>query len=69
MCHNAALMMYKNMILPIIEYGDIYMYSSTAEYRKQLQTIQNGALQGLTPQNSIKQQNSNSVEKYTSCNT
>ena len=41
---NAALMIYKNMILPIMEYGDIYMHSSTKEYRKKLQTLQNGAL-------------------------
>ena len=41
---KAALLIYKNMILPILEYGDIYMASATKENRKKLQTLQNKAL-------------------------
>ena len=42
--NKAALMIYKNMILPIVEYGNIYMRSTTKENRKKLQTLQNKAL-------------------------
>ena len=41
---RASLLVYKNMILPILEYGDIYMSSSTVAYRKKLQVLQNRAL-------------------------
>ena len=41
---KSALLIYKNMILPIIEYGDIYLYSASQENRKKLQTLQNKAL-------------------------
>ena len=41
---KAALLIYKNMILPILEYGDIYLSSATMELRKKLQTLQNRAL-------------------------
>ena len=42
--HKAALLIYKNMILPILEYGDIYMTSASKENKKKLQTLQNKAL-------------------------
>ena len=42
--NNSALLVYKNMILPLMEYGDIYLYSATKECRKNLQTLQNKAL-------------------------
>ena len=41
---KAALMICKNMILPILEYGNILMMSATKENRKKLQTLQNKAL-------------------------
>ena len=41
---RAALMVYKNMILSIVEYWDIYLYSATKDSRKKLQTMQNIAL-------------------------
>ena len=41
---KAALLVYKNMILPIVEYGDIYMSSTTKKSLKKLQVIQNKAL-------------------------
>ena len=41
---KAALLIYKNMILPIMEYGDIYMTSATQDNRKKLQKLQNKAL-------------------------
>ena len=41
---RAALLIYKNMILPILEYGDIYLSSATKELNKKLQTLQNRAL-------------------------
>ena len=41
---RAALMIYKNMILPIVEYGNIYMTSALQSNRKKLQTLQNKAL-------------------------
>ena len=42
--NKAALMVYKNMILPIMEYGDIYLVSATKENRIKLQRLQNRAL-------------------------
>ena len=41
---KAALLVYKNMILPILEYGDIFLSSATCENRKKLQRLQNKAL-------------------------
>ena len=41
---KAALLIYKNMILPILEYGDIFLHSATHTIRKKLQTLQNRAL-------------------------
>ena len=41
---KAALMIYKNMILPIIEYGNIYMSSASKEHRRKIQVLQNKAL-------------------------
>ena len=37
-------MVYKNMLLPMLEYGDIFLTSATAENRKKLQTLQNKGL-------------------------
>ena len=41
---RAALLIYKNMILPILEYGDIFVHSASKKIRKKLQTLQNKAL-------------------------
>ena len=41
---KAALLIYKNMILPILEYGDIFTMAASQENRKKLQTLQNKAL-------------------------
>ena len=41
---KAALLIYKNMILPIAEYGDIFLTSATLEMRKKLQVLQNTAI-------------------------
>ena len=41
---KAALLVYKNMILPIIEYGDIYLSATSKENRNKLQKLQNKAL-------------------------
>ena len=41
---RAALLVYKNMILPMIEYGDIYVSAASKENRKKLQVLQNKAL-------------------------
>ena len=41
---KAALLVYKNMILPILEYGDIFLHSASQKIRKKLQTLQNKAL-------------------------
>ena len=42
--NKAALLVYKNMILPILEYGDIYLQSASSENRKKMQKLQNKAL-------------------------
>ena len=42
--NRAALMVYKNMILPIMEYGDIYLISASKENKNKLQKLQNKAL-------------------------
>ena len=41
---KAALLIYKNMILPILEYGDIFLHSASQVIRKKLQTLPNKAL-------------------------
>ena len=41
---KAAILIYKNMILPILEYGDIFLHSASQKIRKKLQTLQNKAL-------------------------
>ena len=41
---KAALLIYKNMILPILEYRDIFLHSASQKTRKKLQTLQNKAL-------------------------
>ena len=41
---RAAILIYKNMILPILENGDIFLHSATHKIRKKLQTLQNKAL-------------------------
>ena len=38
---KAALMVYKNMLLPILEYGDIFLSATSAANRKKLQVLQN----------------------------
>ena len=38
---KAAVLVYKNMILPMLEYGDIFLVGATAENRKRLQILQN----------------------------
>ena len=49
---TAALNIYKNMVLPILEFGNIFLVSANATLRKKLQTLQNKALKcalGLDP--------------------
>ena len=41
---KAALMVYKNMLLPILEYGDIFLTATSAENKKRLQILQNKGL-------------------------
>ena len=41
---KAATLLYKNLILPIMEYGDIFLTATTKVNRKKLQTLQNKAL-------------------------
>ena len=41
---KAALLIYKNMILPILEYGDIFLHSASQIIRKKIQILQNKAL-------------------------
>ena len=41
---KSATLVYKNMILPIIEYGDIFMVGTNVENRKKLKTLQNKGL-------------------------
>ena len=41
---KAAVMVYKGMILPILEYGDVFLHAATAENRKRLQILQNKGL-------------------------
>ena len=39
-----ATHVYKNMILPVIEYGDVFLVGATAANRKKLQILQNRGL-------------------------
>ena len=41
---RAALLVYKSMLLPILEYGDVFLYAATVKNRKRLQVIQNKGL-------------------------
>ena len=41
---KAALMVYKNMMLPMLEYGDVFLTSSSIINRKGLQILQNKGL-------------------------
>ena len=41
---KAAVMVYKGMLLPIIEYGDVFLSAASKANRKKLQTLQNKGL-------------------------
>ena len=41
---NAALMVYKNMLLPILEYGDIFLTAASSLNKRKLQVLQNKGL-------------------------
>ena len=41
---RAAVLVYKSMLLPLLEYGDIFLSATTAENRKKLQVLQNKGL-------------------------
>ena len=41
---RAAILVYKSMLLPVLEYGDIFMSAASVADRKRLQTIQNRGL-------------------------
>ena len=41
---KAALMVYKNMLLPILEYGDVFISATSCDNRKRLQVLQNKGL-------------------------
>ena len=41
---KAALLVYKNMILPLLEYGDIFLVGTSVANRKKLQVLQNKGL-------------------------
>ena len=41
---KAALMVYKNMLLPILEFGDVFLSAATCLNRKKLQILQNKGL-------------------------
>ena len=54
----AALSIYKNMVLPILEYGNVLLVLASEALRKKLQTLQNKALKcalGLDPTTSSKE--------------
>ena len=42
---KAALQVYKSMLVPVLEYGDILLSATTSGNRKKLQTLQNKGLQ------------------------
>ena len=44
MSTKAALLVFKGMLLPIVEYGDIFLYATSVENRKRLQILQNKGL-------------------------
>ena len=44
MTYEAALLVYKSMLLPVLEYGDIFLSAATAVNRTRLQTLQNRGL-------------------------
>ena len=55
---KAAMSIYKKMILPLLEYGNILLISTTVETRRKLQTLQNKALKcamGLDPLTGTKE--------------
>ena len=41
---RAAIMVYKNMLLPMIEYGDVFLTGATLELKRKLQVLQNKGL-------------------------
>ena len=41
---KAATMVYKNMLLPMIEYGDVFVSGTTSENKRKLQVLQNKGL-------------------------
>ena len=41
---KAALLVYKSMMLPILEYGDVFLSATTVKNRKKLQVLQNKGL-------------------------
>ena len=41
---KAALMVYKSMLLPILEYGDLLLFAATIKNKKRLQVLQNKGL-------------------------
>ena len=41
---KAAMMVYKGMILPILEYGDVFFSATSTENRRRLQVLQNKGL-------------------------
>ena len=41
---KAALLVYKSMLLPVLEYGDVFLTAATLGNRKKLQTLQNKGL-------------------------
>ena len=41
---KAALMVYKNMLLPLLEYGDIFLLATSSISKKRLQILQNKGL-------------------------
>ena len=41
---RAALLVYKSMMLPVLEYGDVFLSAATVKNRKRLQVLQNKGL-------------------------
>ena len=58
---RAALLIYKNMILPILEYGDIFLLSAPKKLRSSLQKLQNKALKCALGKD--KRYNTNTLHK------
>ena len=48
---KAATLIYKNMILPIMEYENIFLSSATKANKKKLQILQNKALRSMLQTN------------------